>query len=126
MGDEDVKDDVIGLDWEVIDGYCRKDGLADGLFLDITEAAKEVGFLIPDVIITRSCAGELGILDDEGKLKDSELAEVLGAFHRKVVTEQSTLRDICELVIQGRTVWLHIGPNDEGQPCLTLMLPEDY
>jgi hypothetical protein len=113
--------------WEVISIYTRQQAREDGEFIDITAAATEAGFTIPDVIITRNCAATLELFDDDSRaLKPDELRQVLEAFYQKVKAEQGTLQDICELAIAGNAVWLHIGSNDTGQPCLTLMLPEDW
>jgi len=107
-------------DFELIFSYSRAQAIEDGVLLDITDAAKRSDFLLPTVISSNL----LNQIDAE-----NQLPVLLATFHDKwkfrptdddMMTTQ-TLSKTGRLL----TVHLHIGPGDDGEPVLTMMLPED-
>ena len=119
---------------EVIAAYTRKDAIEDGVLLDVSETAKELGICYP-VCLTRAVWNRYvrvpecvaGIQDESGRLfdilwmfcygsQDSEDDELLFKLH--VANEPGpakpvTLKAVC-------------GPSDDGSlPVLTIMLPDE-
>ena len=107
-------------DFELIYSYSRKQALADGVLIDVSGVAKRSDFLLPTVV----SANLLALIDAE-----NQLPVLFAVFHDKWKFKQG-LEDILEtqtISKTGRaiTVILHIGPGDDGEPVLTMMLPED-
>jgi hypothetical protein len=127
---------------EVIIVYTREQAIADGVLVDVTEAAKEAGFKL-HTVVTRNVwdrgvqvpAGLEGQgQDEQGRLWDvlwmasvaarrSPARENLVAFTVSVVNGQ---RPDGSPYRRDHTLWLHVGPGDQGEPVLTIMFPEDY
>ena len=67
-------------DWAVILSYTRKQAIADGVLVDVTEQAKKNGFIIP-VAITHTVWGRYidvnQDLQDYGQSTDERLRDVL-------------------------------------------------
>jgi hypothetical protein len=61
---------------EVIFSYYRDDALADGIFTDVSEAARSVGFVLP-VCITTDGIGGLLSTDDDGLGYNVRLSRLL-------------------------------------------------
>ncbi len=129
--------DAAGSFGEAIFAYTRRQALADGVLVDVTETAEEAGFRIP-VALTRAvwaeyvevpegvaCQDEPGRLWDIlwmcrcgiGRGKDRDASEVLFRLHvrnddREGEPPLVTLKVVC-------------GPDDDGNPCLTIMRPDE-
>jgi hypothetical protein len=127
--------DAKGLFGEVISAYTRRQAIADGELVDVTEMAQEAGFRIP-VGLTRAAwvrcvqvpEGVEG-QDESGRLWDvlwmcrseisrkSHISELLFQLHVRDDNREGgpplvTLRAVC-------------GTNDDGSPCLTILLPDE-
>ena len=107
-------------DFYVISKYTRADALSDGVLIDVSDVAKRSDFLLPTVVSSNL----LAVIDAE-----NQLPVLFAVFHDKIKFKQG-LEDILEtqtISKTGRaiTVILHIGPGDDGEPVLTMMLPED-
>jgi len=117
---------------EIIYAYTRKDAIEDGVLIDVSDLAREAGFKWP-VAVTAAvwaeyvCVPEgLAWQDEDGRLWDILHLLLLSIRRTKTVTTRltfqvhvQTARDKAELV----TLTAHSGPDDEGKPCLTVMLP---
>ena len=102
--------------WNMISAYSRAQAIADGVLVDITDVARECGFVLP-CVVTSHLAGDL---------TGDALKALLWEFFCKIQAGESEENGLC---IMGSTlgdVWLHIGPGDTLDPVLTLMYPEDY
>ena len=126
-------------DWNIVYAYTRAQALADGVLVDVTEDAKQFGFKVP-VAITANLlnlyvkASE-GLIA-EGQSTEARLRDVLMVLLYKIKQQRPNTDRITFKVkfAMGptrrnisRTVELTavIGPGDEGEPVLTIMLPED-
>lgn len=119
---------------EVIYAYTRSQALADGVLVDVTDTAREAGFRVPVALtstVWERCVsvprGAEGEQDARGRLWDvlwmcrfgirgksmdsSEIRFGLGVFNGSQ-TELVTLKAV-------------VGPDDDGRPCLTIMMPEE-
>ena len=110
--------------------YTREQAIEDGVLVDVTEMGKEVGFKIP-VAITKSL---FDIVDTVSKRShqsfDGRLWDVLymGAFAARGNPTQSTILYKLRLT-HGRkkniTLKMVISGGDNGEPVVTIMLPDE-
>jgi hypothetical protein len=120
----------------LIHTYTRKQVIAEGVLVDVTEPAKEAGFRIP-VAVTAAVWAEfvaipLGVVgqDERGRLWDVLWmllvairssrgfgTEIRYRLHVRNDNREGTpplvgLKALC-------------GPDDDGSPCITVMLPDE-
>jgi len=122
-------------DWNVIYSYSRAQAIEDGVLVDVTEQAKAIGFRLPTVVTATLYQGYVAPpagLEGEGQSVTGRLHDLmvlaLFAARRTINTDRVTFK-VDFLMAPGRKetvdVIVHIGPGDEGEPVLTIMLPED-
>lgn len=124
-------------DWNVIYSYTRAQAIADGVLVDVTDAARAVGFKVHTAVTDHLYQGYvevpagLDVSDGQsttGRLHDLLFLVLCSAKKSHPGADRATVR-IAFLMAPGRTetvdVIAHIGPGDQGEPVLTLMLPED-
>lgn len=118
----------------LIFSYSRKEAIADGVLIDVTETAREAGFRYPVAMTSAAWAtcveipeGVLG-QDETGRLWD--VLTVLRHASRAARGGESTLYfDV--LVLNDQTTPMPVrlkavcGPDDDLSPCVTVMLPEE-
>ena len=118
---------------EVIYAYTRQQAIADGVLVDVSETAREVGIRYPTCVTSAVWDGYVevpkGVVgqDLEGRLwdivwmcrcgmvkcKDSgELLFKLYVANKPGAAELVTLKAVC-------------GPGDHGEPVITIMLPDE-
>lgn len=122
-------------DFKLICSYTRKQAIEDGVLVDITKSAMQVGFKIHTVITwnlyTRYISPPAG-LDGYGQSVEGRLYDVLWLA---VLTARSNAQssrmefDVLFQMAPGEPervrVVADIGPGDHGEPVLTIMLPGD-
>lgn len=119
-------------DADVIHVYTRREAVADGVLVDVTQLARQAGFCVPVAVTAAVYEGVVKVppgadyTDETGRLWDvlnccrvaalgsrsssSELAfEVLVQYERQ---RKVSLKSVC-------------GPDDDGRPCVTIMLPDE-
>jgi hypothetical protein len=142
MSDErDDKNDADGMFGHVIHSYTRAQALADGVLVDVTEAAREVGFKSP---VAMTIAAWTETVEPDG------LKETPPRFPKDGTNERGRLHDVVwmlhcaiprgrgplvnfELLVardgeeEPRTVKLKAicGPGDTPEPVITILLPEE-
>jgi len=125
---------MTGDEWTIIHSYSRKEAIRDGVLIDVTEAARRTGFKYP-VALTTAAWSECVVVPEWLEALQSETgrlwevlwllreavtsgeggAEVYYVVHVRVSphwedgTTPVTLRAVC-------------GPDDDGSPCITVML----
>ncbi len=103
--------------WKLIHSYSRSDALADGVLIDVSEMADEVGFRLP-AAISATLSADLG--------GDEAVRALLLRFYWEIVSRQQfEEQEIILPNIRGDDAILHIGPDDQGEAVLTLMRPVD-
>jgi hypothetical protein len=122
---------------ELIFAYARRQAIADGVLIDVTETAKEAGFKVPVALTSAAwakfvevppgvaCQDEAGRLWDvlwmcrfgigQGKVRDA--SSFLFQLHVRNDNREGwpplvTLKAVC-------------GPDDDAKPCVTIMLPDE-
>ena len=123
-------------EWNLIYSYTRAQAIEDGVLIDVTEAARGVGFKVHTVVTATLFHGYLEPptgLEGEGQSTAGRLHDLLflvlcAARKNHAGADRAAVR-AAFLMKPGRTetvdVIAHIGPGDQGEPVLTLMLPED-
>jgi len=129
------EDDDVGEEFVLIAAYSRRQALEDGTIVDVTELAKQAGIKAP-VALTRSVwekyvelspAAEKAGNDTTGRLWD-----VLWMFRCAALQQpdESEIRYKLYVVtdaIEPSLVELKatIGPGDDGEAVITILLPEE-
>lgn len=128
--------------FEVIYSYTRNDALNDGVFVDITELAKEAGFKIP-VAITQ---GINTLLNEKIEGQDFtgrawDMFTIL-LFEINRMKEPDNFIEFEPVFVRASNVkylpsyekfkpvpvklWAVIEPNDDSSPGMNIMLPSEY
>jgi hypothetical protein len=122
-------------DAPVVYAYNRAEAIEDGFLVDVTETAREAGFRVP-VAMTRGAwaeavawdAANRAPQDEEGRLWDVLWMAWLAARGRR--NDDTLHYEIVRVpnaptatVPRRLALVLHIGPGDEGEPVVTVMLP---
>lgn len=147
-GDENVREepatmkDIFG---EVISSYGRAQAIEDGVLVDVSEMAKQAG-IKHSVALTTAVYDEYvsvpkameGLQDESGRLWDvlwmyswavrsGMIKGSQGLFEVSFLMWDSKEVDEERLAAGQKTVTLKAvcGPNDDGSPCITIMLPDE-
>lgn len=126
-----MKDELFG---EVIYAYTRKQAIEDGVLIDVTKTAKEAGTRYPTAI-TRTVWDEYIEPDEElkklGQSLEGRLWDTLFMFTVEArKTKESILQYQLYFIMPGGkqklvTLKAMCGPGDEGEPVISIMLPEE-
>lgn len=126
-----------GLFGELIFAYTRKQAIADGVLIDVTETAKEAGFRVP-VALTRAAWAEYVAVPEGVECQDEagRLWDIVWMGRHGI--SQGKNRDASEALFQLHvrndnregmpplvTLKAVIGPDDDGEPCITIMMPDE-
>lgn len=122
-------------DWPIIFSYTRAQAIADGVLIDVTAQAAEVGFKV-HTVVTDHLYGEYVVptagLEGEGQSVEGRLHDLLfrTLLAAKAIRDSDRVEfDVLFLMAPGRWDTAHvvavIGPGDQGEPVMTIMLPED-
>jgi hypothetical protein len=118
---------------EIIYSYTRKQAIDDGVLIDVTELAKEAGFKCPVAFTSSVYERHLRVpedvvdMDETGRLWDvlwlPRYAALQYPEKSQVLFKLSEQKGNNEMEIV--TLKAICGPDDEGEACLTVMLPEE-
>lgn len=120
----------------VIFSYPRRQALEDGVLVDVTPTARDGGFRYP-VAVTRAVWDQVIAPDDAsraiGQSEEGRLWDVLWTLRLAIHhCPRNTDHLQYELLVlrDGQTTSLVTlkalcGPDDDGSPCLTILLPEE-
>jgi hypothetical protein len=125
--------------------YTRAQGIADGFLIDVTERARETGFRWPVAVTSQAWADCVTWTEENNKAKGTcqdeagRLSDVLNmAFYRMRAAARSGASGfnvrlafhVMRTPADGRgamprktELCLHVGPGDDAEPVLTIMLP---
>ncbi|QDV62013.1 DUF6573 family protein [Crateriforma conspicua] len=119
--------------FEVIHSYSRRQAIADGVLVDVTEAALEAGFVYP-VALTSSVWSRCVAVpskcpwqDESGRLWDV-LWMLLNAIRQN--RDENPLSFSLHVQNDERpaqlvTLKAQCGPGDIGEPVITVMMPDE-
>lgn len=127
---------------DVISAYSREEAIADGQLIDVTNTAKKMGLRFP-VALTNNAWSQCVEWSDEkagatgmGGHWASRLGPLLTEAIRAILLNKDgdmvTFTISCIPGIGPDTqehtyeLWMTVGPGDNAEPVITIMLPEDY
>ena len=122
-------------DFELIYSYTRAQAIADGVLIDVTAQAREVGFnlhtVVTDNLYHRYIVPPPGLEGEgqsvEGRLHDTLWMVLVAARKQPNCSRVET--DVLFVVAPGRQekvkVVAVVGPGDEAEAVMTFMLPGD-
>jgi len=121
-------------DAEVISRYSRKQAIEDGVLIDVTQMAKELGIVIPTAITQNLWSswvevpeGLEGLQDEKGRLWD--VLYMFSIAARRAITESRLTYSVLFQTKERKMKTVHLdavcGPGDQGEPVITIMLPGD-
>lgn len=131
---------AIFKDAEIFSTYTRQQAIDDGVLIDVTEKAKEVGFSIHTVVtaaVWNECVAWFDddtrrqlYQDESGRLWDVLYMAIVSAKSRPNASE--SLYKLYCVPRDGRSkhprlqqLMLHVGPGDNAEPVITIMLPNE-
>ena len=120
----------------ILHTYSRRDAIDDGILIDVTDTAKETGFRIPVAVTAAVWSAYVTVPDGvEGQGERGRLWDVImmlrfairyGKGSRSIIRYRLHVRnDNCvgePPLVELKAV---CGPNEDGTPCVTVMLPEE-
>ena len=118
---------------ELIYHYSRAQAIADGMLVDVSEVARELGFRAP-VAVTAAVWARCVVWqdkdagqDEQGRLWDVLWIARLAARSAREQREVGyTLRvEQAGGAVEDVALRLHIGPGDAGEPVITILLPNE-
>jgi hypothetical protein len=128
-------------DWRLVHSYSRREAILDGVLVDVSERAKDHGFKIPVAMTDAAYQSAVlwTALDDqkfkgEGQSNEGRLHDVLSMAYRAVLASSQAGTDTCIFPLlridrAGRSrkptrldLKVVIGPGDDAEPVLTIML----
>lgn len=121
---------------EIIYAYTRAQALEDGQLVDVTEMAREVGF-VTHTVITQSLHGTVSDIPQwSGESYDGRLWDVLwvAAVMARIEAKKTPLSDRfdfqVDMCVGERKKPLRLravcGPDDDRRPCMTIGYPDDF
>lgn len=127
-------------DAEFVFSYSRAQAIADSVLIDVSETAKEAGFRVHVALtaaVWAECVAwsradtEQGVPQDEaGRLWDVLwMGGHAARLHRDSNSNRCAFSVLCVPRGQRRArscaLVLHIGPGDDGEPVITILLPNE-
>ncbi len=115
-------------DAEIISSYSRAQAIADGVLVDVTEAAREAGFVHP-VAMTAEAFGTCVSLPENPPPGQDEKGRLWDVLQMLLVAVRAARngRDRVDFSVRvdGQTVKMYAtcGPGDDARPVLTIMMP---
>ncbi len=108
-------------DAEVISVYTRADALRDGVLYDISDLAKDAGFVIP-VAVTAGVMAAVDVNKGPGESEKGRLWDILNVLRFRC--RGGGQRIDFTVKIGGRIEYLYstIGPGDHREPVITILL----
>lgn len=120
---------------EVVFRYTRAQAIADGVLIDVTDTAKELGFRLP-VALTAGVWAECVEVPAEATGQDEQgrLWDVLGLLRFAIQGRRGRPDNRVDFVVQVERadrsteevdLYALCGPGDEAEPVITVMLPHE-
>lgn len=115
--------------------YTRKQAIEDGVLIDVSDQAKASGFKIPVAVTDHLYNGYVvpsKELEEEGQSVEGRLHDLFMMTQAAAANRWKDNRVYYEVLFKTQPRTLQtvrclavVGPGDEGEPVLTIMLPED-
>ena len=122
---------------ELIHSYSRARAIEDGVLVDVSDTARQAGFAVPVALTAAAWADCVAWADadccrqtpqdESGRLWDvlwmAYLATRRGNGSQVTVTLFRVPRGGRSRSPQAASLQMHIGPGDQGEPVITIMMP---
>ena len=123
-------------DAPVIFSYTRQQAIEDGVLVDLTEWARETGFVIPVACTSEVWHGHIEPPPDTAELGQSQRGrahDVLWmlylAIRKGANSNEQLMFEVAFLQASGRVESVQLkaicGPGDHGEPVLTILMPHE-
>ena len=122
-------------DFKVVYSYTRAQAIADGVLVDVTEQARQSGFKLPVAIGDNLFNGYIvppDGLEGEGQSLEGRLHDVFEMLKAAASCRWNESRVMFDVIfvmaprmIEKVLILAVAGPGDNGEPVLTICLPED-
>jgi len=121
-------------DFEIIHAYSREQAITDGVLIDVTDLARKAGFKLPVCVSDHLYHGYVvppDGMEGEGQSVEGRLHDLFTMTKAAMATRWEGDRVYYQVLFKmPRSLDLVkclavVGPGDEGEPVITLMLPED-
>lgn len=114
-------------DTDIIFEYARKDAIEDGIFIDVTDTAKEAGIRFPVAVTSNLWHSHIGPNDETDS--KGRLWDLLFVFRSYAKRANDSFMEFT-VIFGGKTVtvWAvcEAISSKDPSPAITIMLPEDY
>lgn len=122
-------------DFEMIHSYSRRQAIADGVLIDVTETAREAGFTIP-VAVTAAVFQQYVKVPDGVTAQDERgrLWDIVFMLRFAVTRHPETEGDTLLFTVFARNdeaepqpvkLKAVVHPGDEGEPVITVLMPDE-
>lgn len=127
---------------ELIHSYTRAQAIKDGVLIDVSDTARHAGFRFPVAITAAAWADCVewpqetaerkkgACQDEQGRLWD--VVYMASLYARMAGNEARTMIELCRVPVHGTSVMparvrlaMVIGPGDNGEPVITIMMPDE-
>ena len=125
---------------EIIHCYTREQAISDGVLVDVTDVAKNMGFKIPVALtdtVYADCVSwsqkdsdQQTHQDESGRLKDVLMMAFLGA--RRQIDNDTVSFQMLRIKRNGRSKFpdlvelkMMVSGGDNGEPVVTIMFPDE-
>jgi hypothetical protein len=118
---------------DLIFSYSRKQAIADGILIDVTSTAKEAGFRFP-VALTRGVWDRYVEVPEgvHGQDEAGRLWDILFMLHHAIRAEKDAPLVLFRLYVRNDnsspllvTLKAICAGDDDGSPCVTILLPTE-
>ena len=117
---------------DIISTYTRAEAIEDGVLIDVTETAKEAGIKVPTAV-TAAVWSEVITPDEtrrsQGQSEEGRLWDVLNILRYTAQRSKESTLTFYVLVKDQRLHKAHlkstIAGGDDGEPVITIMLPNE-
>lgn len=118
---------------DLIHRYTRREAISDGVLVDVTSTAREAGFRIP-VALTRAVWEEYVRVPEGVEAQDEagRLWDILFMLHHAIRVEKDAPLIFFRLYVRNDnegpkliTLKAICGGDDDGSPCITILLPHE-
>ena len=117
----------------VIFSYTRAQAIEDGVLIDVTAIARRVGFRLHTVV---TCGVAAALVEQirrlrpqdfekypEDKIRHAAIAATLEGLHTAIrAIPGKAVKDRIDFKAAELSLWANVGPGDNGEPVLTVML----
>lgn len=131
--DRKIDDPKTDEDWHIISAYSRADALSDGMLIDVSERAREMGILPPTALTHaawNTCVALTPAATAAGNDEEGRLWDVLWMFRCAALLEPESDRVQFQLLVVTDsleptlvTLKAILSSGDDGDCVLTILLP---